>query len=265
MADCRSVNPAVGADARSEPAQPNQKGRDDMKEISTLLINPSRLFREGLKTFLCDSTYPVEAEAGDVAKALEMVRTGLRPMLMILDFSADGPTDLDIIKRIREMVPDVKLVLLGNDVSPEKLRLALDAGFDGCTAKDISPKALVHYLDLVMTGERALPADMITTLAAHNDRGSSSRLDTSRLEGLSAREAEILECLVNGDPNKVIARRLNIAEATVKVHLKAILRKINANNRTQAALWAFQRGIGSSGPFASPAMAMQGSAARMSL
>src|SRR5690606_27993835 len=71
--------------------------------------------------------------------------------------------------------------------------------------------------------------------------------------GLSEREMEILRCLVNGDANKVIANRLDITEATVKVHMKSLLRKIKAANRTQAAIWALNQGVTPGLPFAQPA------------
>ncbi len=214
-----------------------------MRFIKTLLVNKSRLFREGLKTFLVSSPMPVESEAADLKDALSLVRGGVRPELVIFDFTENDFSHLDIVRQLGRLAPNAKLALLTGDISTNKLQQALDAGVDGCLARDISPEALIHYIGLIMAGERAFPAELARMLFARHISAEDDQGGTSN-NGLSRREAEILGCLVNGDPNKVIARRLEISEATVKVHLKTILRKINVANRTQAAMWALQNGIG---------------------
>jgi two-component system nitrate/nitrite response regulator NarL len=110
---------------------------------------------------------------------------------------------------------------------------------------------LVKYLDLVMLGETVFPSAMF--LASLSAGEKATRIEAATGDGpeslqaisagspirtLSSREAEILHCLMQGAPNKIIARKLEVAEATVKVHIKAILRKIRVTNRTQAAMWA---------------------------
>jgi two-component system nitrate/nitrite response regulator NarL len=112
------------------------------------------------------------------------------------------------------------------------------AGADGFLAKTVSPEALVQSLQLVMMGEKVYPTNLASLLA---EAGAPVPQDS--LRGLSAREQEILHLLVTGASNKAIAIRLGITEATVKVHLKTVLRKVDVGNRTQAAVWALNNGF----------------------
>jgi len=112
------------------------------------------------------------------------------------------------------------------------------------------PEVLIKSLELVMLGESILPFEVLRSLMDVRPQKQSQPLQDNTAEPklsdvkeckLSAREAQILTCLTKGEPNKVIARKLDITEATIKVHVQAILRKIGASNRTQAAMWASQR------------------------
>ena len=107
--------------------------------------------------------------------------------------------------------------------------------------ENLSRDALQKSLTLISTGEKVFPSELASIIA---DLASQRATDTeSHNPDLSDRELEILRSLTSGDPNKVIAAQLDIAESTVKVHLKHILRKTNSFNRTQAALWAVRHGI----------------------
>jgi two-component system nitrate/nitrite response regulator NarL len=213
-----------------------------MEGTQTFLVDRSRLFREGLKTFLADSPFPVAGEATELSEALTELRNGSHASLIILDFAEGSPPDLDAIHGIRQAAPEAKVVLLAGEISATKLTQALDAGIDACLVKDISADALIKYLGLVMAGEKVFPVEL-AKLLIEGKMEPRPRGKISSPNGLSQREIEILGCLINGDPNKVIANRLRITEATVKVHLKGLLKKINAANRTQAAMWAVQNGI----------------------
>ena len=208
----------------------------------TLLVDRSKLFREGLKTFLADSPFPAMAEATELREAAAFIKEGLTPDIIILDFMEGHPQDIEAIREIRQLRPDAKIVLLANDISARKLTQALDTGIDACLVKNITSEALIKYLGLVVAGERVFPVELARLLIDGKLDGGR-RNGTSSHSGLSQREVEILGCLVNGDPNKVIANRLKITEATVKVHLKGLLRKINVANRTQAAMWAVNNGV----------------------
>ncbi len=213
-----------------------------MDQLEVLLVDRSKLFREGLMTFLVDSPFFVSGEATELLEVRQLVEGGAKPGLIILDFIEGSTRDLDAIRQIRQMLPNVKIVLLANDVSPRKLVQALDVGVDACLIKDISSDALIRYLGLIVAGEKVFPVQLARLLIDGKLDGNSGGR-TSAHNRLSQREVEILSCLINGDPNKVIANRLQITEATVKVHLKGLLKKINVANRTQAAMWAVDNGI----------------------
>ncbi len=103
--------------------------------------------------------------------------------------------------------------------------------------------ALTESLRLVMMGEKVFPTDLSELLLRNNPQKAPMPGPGER-QGLTEREMQILCCLIKGQSNKMIAIHFNITEATVKVHLKSLLRKINASNRTQAAIWALNNGIG---------------------
>ncbi|MDX9860141.1 MAG: response regulator transcription factor [Rhodospirillales bacterium] len=213
-----------------------------MARKETFLVDRSKLFREGMKTFLAESPFPAMNEAAELREAAALIKEGLIPDIIILDFMEGSPQDLEAIREIRQLCPDAKIVLLANDVSARKLTQALDTGIDACLVKNITSDALIKYLGLVVAGERVFPVELARLLIDGKLDGGR-RISGTSYNGLSQREVEILGCLVNGDPNKVIANRLKITEATVKVHLKGLLRKINVANRTQAAMWAVNNGV----------------------
>jgi two-component system, NarL family, nitrate/nitrite response regulator NarL len=119
----------------------------------------------------------------------------------------------------------------------------MNAGADGYLMKDVSPEALLQSLELVMMGEKVFPTNLAAMLFELNNASSP----VNSVRGLSPREQEILRALVTGSSNKLIAIKLGITEATVKVHLKTLLRKIDVNNRTQAAIWAMNNGFTAEG------------------
>lgn len=215
--------------------------------VLTLIVEESRLFREGMKRLLAESPYDIQGEADCLEDAAVIITEGFAPTLLLLDFCEDDVEDLDHIRRLRAHVPSARIVILTNDVSTSKLTKALELGCDAYLLKDMSPEALIQSLTLTMLGEKVFPTNLAQLLI--EGRLGASAVPTAPVarptaaSGLSEREMQILRCLVNGDPNKVIANRLKITEATVKVHLKGLLRKISVSNRTQAAIWAVERGI----------------------
>jgi two-component system nitrate/nitrite response regulator NarL len=214
--------------------------------VLTLIVEGSRLFREGMKRLLADSPYDIQGEADCLEDATALVNEGFSPSLLLLDFREDDVEDCDYIRRVRTSLSSAHIVVLTNDVSTSKLTKALELGCDAYLLKDMSPEALIQSLTLTMLGEKVFPTNLAQLLIEGRLGASAAASPAGRpfaANGLSEREMQILRCLVNGDPNKVIANRLKITEATVKVHLKGLLRKISVSNRTQAAIWAVERGI----------------------
>ena len=120
--------------------------------------------------------------------------------------------------------------------------MASRSGSADFLSKDIGFSALLRQFQLILSGEKVLPTRAIEHIICSDNivvPAEWANHDYGRK--LSDREVGILRCLVDGDANKVISRRLNIAEPTVKVHIKAILRKLHVDNRTQAAVWAISK------------------------
>jgi two-component system nitrate/nitrite response regulator NarL len=150
------------------------------------------------------------------------------------------PGDLQLL---RETYSEARMVVLASDLTVDALRDAMNAGADGFLMNDVSPEALLQSLELVMLGEKVFP----TNLAAMLLDLSNAPSPLNSVRGVTPREHEILQALVTGSSNKMIANRLGITEATVKIHLKTLLRKIDVNNRTQAAIWAVNNGFSADG------------------
>lgn len=212
-----------------------------MSQVKTLLVESNRLFREGIKGLLAKSSFDVAAEATNMDEALRLLENGLAVDLVVMDLTgADGEDEL--MGRLRDEAPEARLVVLTQALSAQRLAEVLEVGADGYLLKDVSSEALILSLRLVMLGEKVFPTDLAGLLSSRLRRvdfGASRPINA----GLSGRETEILRCLLGGDSNKVIANKLNITEATVKVHLKSLLRKIKVSNRTQAAIWAMNHGF----------------------
>ncbi|MFC4351280.1 LuxR C-terminal-related transcriptional regulator [Fodinicurvata halophila] len=221
------------------------KAMDNYQNSSVMIIDHSRLLREGLRQIMAGTSFSVLYEFPSLEAALDAPLEGGAPQLILLEWlpreNEDNP-----VTRLRERLPDARVIAFGDTLSKQQMVQALRAGASGYLLKDMSLDALIQSLRLVLMGEVVFP----TELAAHLVTGSFS-VDTAAerlgINGfgatLSERELQILKCLINGYPNKIIARQLSITEGTVKVHLKGLLKKIHVQNRTQAAIWALDHGI----------------------
>lgn len=212
-----------------------------METVDILFIDENRLFREGLKPMLVDTGFAVAGEAESADEALSMLEAGMAPGIVLIDFEAAAAC-LSELPRFREIVPTVKLVILAASAEDvQSLAFCFEAGADAYLLKTISPDALVQSLNLVLMGESVFPTGLAALLV--KVAGQRPHVASPDLDALSSRELQILRGLLSGHPNKVIAKALNITEATVKVHLKGVMRKIQTANRTQAAIWALNHGI----------------------
>jgi two-component system nitrate/nitrite response regulator NarL len=134
-------------------------------------------------------------------------------------------------------------VVLTDAIRLDRLAAGLAVGIDGYLLKNMSADALPQWLRLVLLGEKVFPTDLAHMLTNGRVTLRNNGGQISHVNGLSGREMEILGCLINGAQNKQIAQELDISDGTVKVHVKAILKKIRVQNRTQAAIWAMNNGI----------------------
>ena len=188
-----------------------------MTSSRTILIESNQLFRQGLKHLLADTRFAVDVEFGTMDQALANAGTATTSGLVIMGQSSKEPDDLSLL---RDAYPNARIVVLASDLSVDVLRDAMTCGVDGFLMKDVSPEALIQSLQLIMLGEKVFPTNLAAMLLDMNSAPSP----VNSLRGLSPREQEILQALVTGASNKLIAIKLGITEATVKVHLKTLLR-----------------------------------------
>jgi two-component system nitrate/nitrite response regulator NarL len=217
--------------------------------VQTALISDSALLRSGLQHILQDTPFAI-AEAASVTGPKRLYHCAVNTALMIIEASQNTGRVLEVIRQVQERSPETRIVALADQFDIDFVRTAHEAGVTGFCSTASGPEVLIKSLELVMLGESVLPVAVLRSVldAAPQkleqplqDNMAEQGLADLKSRKLSTREAEILGCLTKGEPNKVIARKLDITEATIKVHVKAILRKIGAANRTQAAMWASQR------------------------
>ncbi len=211
--------------------------------IDVVLVGGGGLRRGWLRLALDQSQFAVMAEGRDFSSALDLMNKGVSPRLVIADISCLHERDFEDLRRIRDAAPGCRIAVLSNHLNLDDLGRVFRAGADGYLVSDLSREAFSLSLLVIMSGEKVLPGALADVLVSNYRDFVSSKLSNDH-GNLTERERQILQCLVNGHGNKMIARKLDITEGTVKVHLKTLMRKISAVNRTQAALWARSQGIG---------------------
>jgi two-component system nitrate/nitrite response regulator NarL len=225
------------------------EGRRVLQEEPSTTVFPvcgNPLLRIGLETVLAGGRFQVWPEAIDDVSVLPEA-LDREPVLFIIDGQSHRDEIVGVIDRVKTRFPDAKIVILAETFEIDAVAAAWKAGAHGFCLTNSQREILIGSLELVMLGEIVLPSAFVLSMsgpnadyAAPSPAEDAGKSETYQLLGrkLSVREAQILEYLREGAPNKVIARRLNLSESTVKVHVKAILKKVGAGNRTQAALWA---------------------------
>ncbi len=226
-----------------------------MTPVRLMVVDDHTLFRRGLVALLTqDDRFAVLHEAADAGEALRCVQRD-RPDLILLDNHLPGVRGVDAIAGFKEVAPEVKILMLTVSENEQDLSAALKAGADGYLLKTINAEDLSDSILKVLEGESVISPEMTTKLVAAfrtqppaaEKAAGSAPTPASPAEGLgilSARELETLALIARGASNKVIARELDIAETTVKIHVQHILRKLNLSSRVQAAVYAASHGIG---------------------
>lgn len=235
-----------------------------MKTIELLVVDDHNLFRRGLIALLSqDERFHIMDEAGDIGEALRCVQRN-RPDLILLDNHLPGVRGVDGIAALKDAAPGTSVLMLTVSENEDDLAAALRAGADGYLLKTVESDQLCDSIVKVLAGESVVSPEMMTKLvtafrsnasvpaavvsAATPRPGSGlpvaapaaarSPRAVSGLDALSSREREILALIACGHINKVIARALDIAETTVKIHVQHILRKLQLTSRVQAAVYA---------------------------
>jgi DNA-binding NarL/FixJ family response regulator len=206
--------------------------------IRVLVAEDHRIVRDGLVELLGDAEdVEVVATAADGEEALRLVREH-QPDVVLMDISMPVVDGIRATASVAEMDPEIHVVMLTAFSDRDRVVAALDAGAVGYLLKDAEPQELLEAIRSASRGEAPLaPRAARQLLAARSEE---------RHADLSKREQEVLGLVAEGLPNKLIARRLEISEKTVKAHLTSVFSHIGVTDRTQAALWAQRHGIGDS-------------------
>ena len=201
--------------------------------IRVVLVGTNLLFRQGLRRLLDAEQFVVAGEARDLAALDALLDDQVAVDLVLVDLHGGQEADFDGLRRLRAGHAELRIVVLTNELRLADMARLLNAGADGYLVNELTAEALSLSLLLVMQGEKVLPSTLAGVLA--NDRGEAGNGTLVQAQrNLTEREKQILVCLLNGYSNKHIARALAISEGTVKVHLKSLMKKIAAANRTQA-------------------------------
>jgi two-component system nitrate/nitrite response regulator NarL len=218
-----------------------------IQQIPAFLICQNSLVRAGIRHILDGTRYVVTERLESSSKP--SAASDALPVLYILDERHSADALAETVADLTAQCPSARVVVLADHLDPTTMMRALHAGVNGLCSTSMDRAALLKALDLVMLGETFIASALVLTILDEASQAHESELSmtsaltpandtTAKHHKLSGREVEILRSLMEGESNKTIARKLDIAEATIKVHVKSILRKVQVKNRTQAAMWA---------------------------
>lgn len=209
--------------------------------MRVLIIDDHALFRVGLKGLLEQRNIEVVGVAADGEEGIALTKK-TSPDIILLDLRMPGMGGLDVLKKIREDSQTTPVVMLTTSNDETDLIKSLQSGAQGYLLKDMEPDELVGALRDIEKGKSVVAQDLTGALA-RMVQGETSIKDDDPFSTLTPREHEILCLLADGQSNKLIARNLGISDGTVKLHVKAILRKLGVHSRVEAAVIAVEQGL----------------------
>ena len=211
------------------------------EEHRIVVIDDHPLFRKGVGQLLAmDPGLKLVGEAATAADGLERI-AALQPDLVLLDLNLGGKSGLDTLRGIHSRWPHIRVLVLTVSDAESDLAAALQGGSVGYLLKDMDAEDLLLAIRRASCGEMVLSPRLTSVLGhALRHQGGHGEEDES---ALTARERQIVQCIAEGKSNKVVARDLGIAEGTVKVHVKRLLKKMRLRSRVEIAVWAVEHGF----------------------
>lgn len=201
-----------------------------------LIVDDHPLFRKGvIQLIQAVPEFNFVGEAASGREGIELARR-LQPDMILLDLNMKDMTGIDVLRTLKDEGSDSRIIMLTVSDQADDLMAALQAGADGYLLKDMEPEDLVQQLVEAARGKITISERLTQMLVASlREKG---RPASPAEAGLTEQENRILEHLIAGKSNKLIARELGIAEGTVKVHVKHVLKKLHLRSRVEAAVWA---------------------------
>ncbi|RMJ04314.1 Nitrate/nitrite response regulator protein NarL [Marinobacter litoralis] len=210
---------------------------------SILLIDDHPLLRRGIKQLIeLEPDMNVAGEANSGAEGIELALK-LEPDLILMDLNMPEMDGIEALRKLREHNISSRIIMFTVSDQEDDVVAALRAGADGYLLKDMEPEDMIAQLHQAAVGKLVI-SDRLTTLLAEalrsNKPQKSSRPD---YDSLTPREKDILKLIAEGLSNKMIGRKLDISDGTVKVHVKHLLKKLNLRSRVEVAVWAVEEGL----------------------
>ncbi|MFZ0288064.1 MAG: response regulator transcription factor [Candidatus Sulfotelmatobacter sp.] len=204
----------------------------EQPHIRVFCVDDHPLLREGIATLI--NNQPDMVVVGQASTGREAIQ-GFRehqPDIALMDIRLPEMSGIDAVIAIRKEFPEARIIMLTTSEGDVEIQRALEAGARGYMLKSMPPKELVEAVRQVHAGKKRIPPEIAAHLAEHYSD-----------EAITAREIEVLQQIAGGNRNRDIAEKLFISEETVKVHIKHIMEKLGASDRTQAVAIAVRRGI----------------------
>jgi two-component system, NarL family, nitrate/nitrite response regulator NarL len=210
--------------------------------IKILLVDDHTLFRSGIKLLLQrNPEFEIVGEASDGLEGVKRAKQ-LRPDVVLMDLNMAGLSGLEAMQLIVEDMPDIAVLMLTVSEEAEDLSTALKNGARGYLLKNIEADYLTQSIKRAAAGESVIAEAMTAKLIMQFRSGMNTTAPAEK-EKLTPRERETMVCVARGESNKEIARNLNVAESTVKIHVQNILKKLSLSSRVQIAVYAVERGL----------------------
>jgi len=214
-----------------------------MDTIRILLVDDHSLFRSGIKALLeSQQGFDIVGEASDGLEGVKRAKQ-LQPDVVLLDLHMPGTSGLEALQMISEDVPDTEVLMLTVSEDGQDLMQALRSGARGYLLKNSEIDFLVNAIRQAVKGESVMSPQMANTLVEAVRQPVIEEKPAPQTAKLTPRESQIIVMLASGESNKGIARTLDLAESTVKIHVQGILRKLNLSSRVQAAVYAVEHGL----------------------
>ena len=210
--------------------------------LRVLIIDDHTLFRDGLKGLLDRHNIDVVGSLGDGHEGIRLAQE-LKPDIVLLDMRMPNITGLEVLKQLQLIKFESPVAMLTTSNDERDLVESLRNGAKGYLLKDMEPDDVVAALREIVRGETVVAPNLTQILARVVKGEPILETEPSPIDDLTPRESEILSLLAEGQSNKVIARNLGISDGTVKLHVKAILRKLNIHSRVEAAVIAVEQGL----------------------